>query len=149
MSSAPLPTRLIFLSELKQQPPGAKVRFLGCVTKYSTTSGCVTLQHVFPESLAPPVIAVVDVNLLLSTLKSTDTQVGEWVNVIGYLESSNEDCDARRQQLHGESAQQQGGNEAARRTRVYRVQAVMLWSAGAVRIADYERAKSASSVEKK
>lgn len=84
-------------------------------------------------------IAVVDVNLLLSTLKSTDTQVGEWVNVIGYLESSNEDCDARRQQLHGESAQQQGGNEAARRTRVYRVQAVMLWSAGAVRIADYER----------
>lgn len=101
----------------------------------------MTLQHVFPKSLVPPAAAVVDVNLLLSTLQTTDTQVGEWVNVIGYVESTNGACDARRQQLHGESAQQQGGKEAARRTRgVYRVQAIMLWSAGAVRITDYERA---------
>ena len=84
--------------------------------------------------------ALVDVNLLLSTLKTTNTQVGEWVNVIGYLEVSNEPSAVRQQQRGGESAQQRGGKEAARRTTgVYRVQAVMLWSAGAVRIADYER----------
>lgn len=108
--------------------------------EYSTTTGSVTLQHVFPKSLVPPVTAVVDVNLLLSNLKTTDTQVGEWVNVIGYLENSNEASAARQQQRVGESAQQQGGREAARRTtRACRVQAVMLWSAGALRIAEYEK----------
>lgn len=76
--------------------------------------------------------ALVDVNLLLSTLKATDTQVGEWVNVIGYVEVSDEASAARQQQ--------RGAKDAARRmTGVSRVQAVMLWSAGAVRITDYEK----------
>ena len=79
--------------------------------------------------------ALVDVNLLLSTLKTTDTQVGEWVNVIGYLELSNEASTSRQQQRGVERAQKRGG----KMTRVYGVQAIMLWSAGALRIADYER----------
>lgn len=74
--------------------------------------------------------ALVDVNLLLSTLKTTDTQLGEWVNVIGYLELSNEASTSR---------QQQRGVEGAHKRRVYGVQAIMLWSAGALRIAEYER----------
>lgn len=100
------------------------------VTKYSTATGCVSLHHAHPKSLVPPVTALVDVNLLLSTLKTTDTQLGEWVNVIGYLELSNEASTSR---------QQQRGVEGAHKRRVYGVQAIMLWSAGALRIAEYER----------
>ncbi|MCJ1308670.1 hypothetical protein MMC25_002324 [Agyrium rufum] len=32
------------------------------------------------------VSAIVDINLLLATIKSTDTRSGEWLNVIGYVE---------------------------------------------------------------
>ena len=70
-------------------------------------------------------IAHVDVDLLLSTLKSTDTQMGEWVNVIGYVENPITSHD-RRGKL--------------REKREVKVKAIILWSAGAVRLTEYEHA---------
>ena len=161
MNAGPLPTRLIFLSELEHQPPGSKVRFLGwygflaqpirrvlilslpaySVTKYSTATGSITLQHAYPMSQVPMATALVDVNLLLSTLKTTDTQVGEWVNVVGYVEASNEAPAARLKTMGGESAQRRYGKDAAGNLTIpIRVQAIMLWSAGAIKVVQYERA---------
>ncbi|KAI4121820.1 MAG: hypothetical protein LQ338_006152 [Usnochroma carphineum] len=130
MSTSPLPTRLIFLSDLPSLSEGEKVRFLGCVTAYSTLTGVLTLQHAYPSVPGKSCPAAgVDVNLLHSTLKSTDTQVGEWVNVIGYV-----------QDFEGGSGGNGGGKgKRGRGEKVGRVQAVMLWSADGVKLGEYEK----------
>ena len=64
--------------------------------------------------------ALVDVNLLLSTLKSDETQIGAWVNVLGYVERKKHDSSS-----HGEAA--------------VRVQALLLWSSGPFNLEGYER----------
>lgn len=93
-------------------------------------TGVLALRHAYPPPPQPGVVALVDVTLLLSTLTLTDTQVGEWVNVIGYVAA-------------GENSRAGNGREAQGRDedgRVFvRMQAVMLWSAGSVRIGEYER----------
>ena len=57
-------------------------------------------------------------------MKATDTQVGEWVNVIGYV---GKDDKALKRRKRGEAS-------------TVRVQAVMLWSAGSVKLGEYEEA---------
>ena len=132
MSSAPLPTRLVFLNDLSTLAPGEKVRFLGCVTEYNISTGTLTLQHAYPSSSGNGCFtANVDVNLLLSTLKSTDTQVGEWVNVMGYVQAPQEKGKSR------DGNGLRGGNVGGKSVKV---QAVMLWSAGAIKLVEYEKA---------
>ena len=63
-----------------------------------------------------------DVNLLVSTLKGPDTQVGAWVNVMGYVQESR------------------GGKGQWTGMGPVKVQAVMLWSAGGVKLGAYENA---------
>ena len=104
------------------------------MTKYSTLTGTLNLQHAYPLPTIPTgpvreVIAAVDVNLLLSNLKTTDTQIGEWVNVIGYVDPSEGE-----RALKGPRRRNMGSSN------VVRVQAVMVWSAGAIKIEEYERA---------
>lgn len=71
-----------------------------------------------------------DVNLLLSTLKTTDTQRGEWVNIVGYVQG-------RATNLRPESrAQKSRPDEVVG----VKVQAIMLWSAGDVTLGEYEKA---------
>lgn len=69
-----------------------------------------------------------DVNLLLSTLKPTDTQVGEWVNVMGYVTSQPVLARPNRKPDSG-----------APRQATVAVQAVLLWSAGSIKLGEYER----------
>lgn len=98
------------------------------VAKYITSNASLLLQHNYPAvpaSSSP--VASVDVNLLLSTLKPTDTHVGEWVNVMGYVTSQSV-CGSRAERP----------SEASKRATVS-VQAIMLWSAGSIKLGDYER----------
>ncbi|KAL9611569.1 MAG: hypothetical protein Q9167_003788 [Letrouitia subvulpina] len=118
MSNGPLPTTLVFISDLQSITPGEKVRFLGCVNGYDASTGTLTVHHAYPPPPHKCAVALVDVNILLSTLKSTDTQTGEWINVIGYVQE-------REVEL---------GNKEVR------VQAIMLWSAGSIKLTDYEEA---------
>ncbi|KAL8673613.1 MAG: hypothetical protein Q9168_001968 [Polycauliona sp. 1 TL-2023] len=135
MSNGPLPTRLLLLSDLPSCSDGGKVRFLGCVSRYEITTGTLCLEHAYPNSSAGKhVTAAVDVNLLLGTLKYTDTQIGEWVNVMGYVQRSEERRDAKKKSLKCEDAK--GGSER----RVVKLQAVMLWSAGGIKVWQYEKA---------
>ncbi|MCJ1450745.1 hypothetical protein MMC28_001079 [Mycoblastus sanguinarius] len=133
MSNGPLPTTLSFLSSLPSLSNGSKVRFLGCVTKYTLSTGTLELQHTYPPPPAINVIALVDVTLLLEGLKREDMQVGEWVNVVGYVEEIIKEGKRKR-------VDERDGDGGTGRVRRVRVKAVMLWSAGGVRIGDYERA---------
>ncbi|KAL8693580.1 MAG: hypothetical protein Q9218_001622 [Villophora microphyllina] len=111
MSNGPLPTRLVSLNELPALDHGEK--------------------HAYPSGQPTVTTAAVDVNLLLSTLKHTDTQVGEWLNVIGYVQAEDGTGKRDRRDM---------GGQVGFRGNVAKVQAVMLWSAGGVRIGEYEKA---------
>ncbi|MCJ1231338.1 hypothetical protein MMC12_008015 [Toensbergia leucococca] len=130
MTSAPLPTRLVFLNDLQSIAPGEKVRFLGCVTNYTTATGTLTLQHAYPPPPHLGTTALVDINLLLENLKATDTQIGEWVNIVGYVERWPEG--SRQGKRHWKPG---GQNNPS-----CMVQAIMLWSATSVRLREYEDA---------
>jgi len=89
---------------------------------YSGASAVLTLEHNFPEKAN--VSALVDVRLVLETLKAEQTRVGEWVNVIGYISSSEpsprkpKEVDRGHEKVH--------------------IQALILWSAGPLNIQKYE-----------
>lgn len=100
------------------------------MAKYTVKTGVLALRHAYPPPPQPGVVALVDVTLLLSTLTVTDTQVGEWVNVVGYV-AAGENSSA------GDGRGARGRDEDGK---VFvRMQAIMLWSAGSVRIGEYER----------
>ncbi|KAH6899915.1 CST complex subunit Ten1 [Thelonectria olida] len=122
MSRGPVPSHLDLLSNLPSRTVGDKVRFLGCVTSYSTESGCLSLGHLYPRGTN--VTVLVDVNLLLESLTSETTRVGEYVNVIGYITS--------KQPSHGLGT---SPSEAAQVS----VQGIMLWSTGPMDIHEYEK----------
>ncbi|KAH7356604.1 CST complex subunit Ten1 [Rhexocercosporidium sp. MPI-PUGE-AT-0058] len=117
--NGPIPTKLCLLSDLGRFSLGSKVRFLGCVTNYSTKTAILTLEHNLPPGNL--LKALVDVNLLITTLNSNETQIGEWVNVMGYITG-------------GEKWKIIGGEKVE-----VGVQALVLWSAGPFDLARYER----------
>lgn len=78
----------------------------------------------YPPSPTICSVALVDVNLLLSTLTATDTQRGEWVNVMGYIEDK----------ILGFKRGDGGPGEVR-----IRIQAILLWSAGSINLGEYEQ----------
>ncbi|KAI1308477.1 CST complex subunit Ten1 [Xylaria venustula] len=126
MSNGPLPSQRCLLSELCKKQVGDKVRFLGCITGYSTRSARVTLKHHCPKG-NDDVEALVDVNLLLGTIKSEQTDAGQWVHVIGYLTFTNQNSSR--------------GNTAP----CVGVQALMLWIAQDLDLVAYEKSMLADA----
>ncbi|EON69532.1 hypothetical protein W97_08792 [Coniosporium apollinis CBS 100218] len=129
MSRVPPASRLVFLSDLNHIEAGEKVRFLGCVEDYIVPSGTLVLKHNYPPT-SSPIMAHVNINHVLESIKSTEMQTGAWLNVIGYVEKSAVDRPTRKLSRKQRASQQ---------NKVH-VQAVMLWSAGAVKVDAYERA---------
>ncbi|KAI9835225.1 MAG: hypothetical protein M1837_003886 [Sclerophora amabilis] len=166
------------------------------VQTYTTSTATLTVQHRMchapPPSTsiststssstpyrtpAPPVLANIDVTLLLSTLAPTDLQVGEWINIIGYVslpptpppppppsppqnqaEKRNSGKGKRHQQREGGTGADDGvvGTSKLRQSQsqsqkqshgttvvTAHVQAIMIWSAGAIDVGEYERALKA------
>ncbi|UNI20608.1 hypothetical protein JDV02_006679 [Purpureocillium takamizusanense] len=122
MSRGPVPSQLCLLSTLPDRSAGDKVRFLGCVTAYSTASASLTLGHLYPESTN--VTACVDVRLVLGALQSEMTRVGEWLNVIGYVTARREDLPEPDCAVGAHSAH---------------VQALAVWPTGPLDVQRYER----------
>ena len=90
------------------------------VTNYSTQTGEITLQNKSPSSLDK--LTNVDVNLLLETLKTSDTRIGEWVNVIGYVTKQ----------------ESKKSNHGTRTVEFTSIQAIVYWSAGSLKVDEYE-----------
>ena len=135
MSNGPLPTVLTFLSSLPSHAPGSKVRFLGCVTAYHIPTKTLTLEHTYyPASLSSKqdAVALVDVGLLLEGLKREDTVVGAWVNIIGYVENVKSPKQQKSVDIRG--------HDGRKDIVEVNVQAIMLWSAGGVKLGEYEKA---------
>ncbi|KAK3327520.1 CST complex subunit Ten1 [Cercophora scortea] len=129
-NNTPVPSQLCLLSALPSRTVRDKVRFLGCVTSYSPTTGVLTLEHrqrTQPRH-TPFVRALVDVNLVLEGLKAEQTSTGGWVNVIGYITSISPLTDGKGPS-HGVLGVE--------------VQALVLWSAGPLEVTRYEASATA------
>jgi hypothetical protein len=99
---------------------------LNSVTNYSTKTALLTLEHNHPSGNS--LKALVDVNLLLNTLKSEETRIGAWVNVIGYIERKKQNVSTTNE---GE----------------LRIQALVLWSSGPFNLDNYERSLDRKTAE--
>lgn len=127
-TNGPLPSTLVDFSQLHRCSEGDKVRFLGCVTGYNTETGEVTLQHKSHDCRDKT--ALVDVNLLLETLNTSLMRIGEWVNIMGYVTKQ-------------ESKISHDGKHVGRFTTI---QSIIYWSAGAIKIEEYEEAVAETQV---
>ncbi|TRX92024.1 hypothetical protein FHL15_007121 [Xylaria flabelliformis] len=114
MSNGPLPSERCLLSLLCNKQIGDKVRFLGCYPKENND-----------------VEALVDVKLLLETLKSEQTDMGQWVHVIGYITS----VDPVSPMTATDSRHPSRSKTTAR----VGVQALLLWIARGLDLGTYEK----------
>jgi hypothetical protein len=80
------------------------------------------LEHRLPDE-THSVVALVDVKLVLESLGSEQTRVGEWVNVLGYVTDASPLAD---------------GKESSYGSPTVHTQAILLWSAGSFDIRKYE-----------
>jgi hypothetical protein len=87
---------------------------------YSTKTAILTLEHNHPPG--NDLKAFVNIGLVLGGIKSHETRIGEWVNVMGYIEP-------RKQ---SRAAQSNGVKSGVS------VQAILLWSAGPLKLDLYE-----------
>ena len=77
--------------------------------------------------------AAVDIGIPLETLKTPNLQLGEWVNVIGYVHAEPKPLRAN------------GASISLQNTKAVPVQAIMVWSAGSLKIDAYEQAAVAKT----
>lgn len=130
------------------------------VTNYSITTGLLTLEHDCPRGTRTK--ACVDVMLLRSTLHSTDTAIGEWVNVMGYVTKCPEHPEIIRQEIKSNmiliNAKSPNPTAFSKKSlkddlfpaKVY-LQAIVLWSAKGIKLQEYEitMAKALADFRKK
>ncbi|KKZ59872.1 hypothetical protein EMCG_05335 [[Emmonsia] crescens] len=136
--AGPLPTTRAFLSEIPRLPTGSKIRFLGCVSSYNISTGHLILEHNYPITSRPIPSISVDVTLVLESLKATDLQVGAWLNVLGYIrERLSPKTLPSADPNSAPSANRNSSPSVAARS-IY-VEAVMIFSTGAIHLGEYER----------
>jgi len=131
-SNAPVASNLVFLYQLNGQPLNKKVRFLCCVVDYNEQKGCLTVEHRYPRSIIGQICtnAVVDVNIVLETMRRPLLQAGSWVNVVGYVQSVS----TVTRRVSSSKVSRQLNVEPC----LPKVQAVLIWDAGAVQLDKYE-----------
>ena len=91
------------------------------VDTYDSDLAMLHLRDRFPATSATSGAANVHVNNLLDVLNVQTTQVGAWVNVVGYVRQNTE-------------------SQPISKSRGSTVDAVLIWSAGAIKLEDYEAA---------
>ena len=91
------------------------------VISYASASASLQLGHAFPKGT--DISVLVDVEMLLPTLNSEATRVGEWVNVIGYVKPRPKASSKSR----------------STEKPMVLVQALMIWPTGPLDVQRYER----------
>ncbi|EKV08246.1 Telomere length regulation/capping, TEN1 [Penicillium digitatum] len=137
--NGPRPSTRVFLSDLSTLQADSKIRFLGCVTHYTITTGHLILEHNFPRSkIAPPSVSV-DINALLEDLIAEELRVGTWLNVVGYVRESEPVLPPSLLSSTPDYANRPNQRLSGVRARPVYIEAIMVFSAGAIAIGEYER----------
>jgi hypothetical protein len=88
------------------------------------------LEHGFQQDKLPTPQAAIDVQLVLESMKAHDLQRGSWLNIIGYL---------RKPEQRQKKAISSNTNNI-QKSEIPIVQAIIVWGAGAIKVANYETA---------
>ncbi|KAF8473486.1 CST complex subunit Ten1 [Kalaharituber pfeilii] len=125
MSLGPNPASLTLLENLAQFPLRSKVRFLGYIEAYHSVSSTLIVMHTTMyqspfSSLSSSLprktkTASVDITIVVEQIPIGELQIGEWVNVLGYITDMQAD----------------GGTVC--------IQGIQIWSAGGIDLGKYER----------
>ncbi|KAF2163733.1 hypothetical protein M409DRAFT_25918 [Zasmidium cellare ATCC 36951] len=128
----PVPTRLVQFDQVQQQEQGTKIRFLGCVQAYQGESATLLLSgtHVISKTAKQ---VHVNVEEILPSVNHELLQVGAWLNIVGYVRKPDSPTDAPLSK---------SGKQRRRSTRLKPtvVDALMMWTAGAIKLDDYSSA---------
>lgn len=120
--------------------PGVLCFGVFSVSKYDIKIGVLTLEHNYSEARPRPSgdsassinVVEVDANVVLDGLTRADVQVGAWLNVFGYVRERAAQEAKRR---HGRPPIR---HNSSRASGIY-IDAVMVLSAGAIHVGEYER----------
>ncbi|KAF8465092.1 CST complex subunit Ten1 [Kalaharituber pfeilii] len=130
MSLGPNPASLTLLENLAQFPLRSKVRFLGCIKVYHSASSTLIVTHTTmykspsssssSSSLSSSLprktkTATVDIAIVVEQIRIGELQIGDWVNVLGYITDMQAD----------------GATVC--------IQGIQIWSAGGIDLGKYER----------
>ncbi|KAF4760542.1 hypothetical protein N7455_002885 [Penicillium solitum] len=137
--NGPRPSTRVFLSDLSSLQADSKIRFLGCVTHYTITTGHLILEHNYPRSKIAPSSVSVDINALLEDLTAEELRVGTWLNVVGYIRESEPALPPSSFSSTPDDANQSSQRPSRVPPRVVYVEAIMVFPAGAIGIGEYER----------
>lgn len=96
---------------------------------YEVTKAHLHVEHPHPQDADDKPSTAVEINHVVATIKSTELQAGSWLNVIGYVRRSRSPKNKRKRMADAFVTSQPQ----------VLVQAVLIWNAGAIKIADYER----------
>ena len=146
-SNGPAPSRHVFISELARLAIGVKVRFLGwyvresfpfddiaktilSVLGYNETTGHLLVEHIYPPD-ASFTNTLVNMTVAQQSTDSTCFEIGTWINVIGSIEVSASGK-RKRKRKPGDSSTNKDYQRVI-------VGAVLVWTAGAIRVAEYEK----------
>ncbi|KAI4844190.1 hypothetical protein E4T44_06338 [Aureobasidium sp. EXF-8845] len=110
-NSSPLPSRLCAISQLPTLSSGDKLK---SVNQYHESTAILSLFHNFPAPQNRHTVQI-DISQILDTFQHQNLQIGAWLNVIGYITPSRSRSRSK-------------------------VQAILVWSAGAVNLQQYETA---------
>jgi hypothetical protein len=100
------------------------------VVNYEVSTGSLLLEYGFPQGVLPTPQASIDVRLVLESINAHDLQRGSWVNIIGYVR--------RPEQRQKRTISSNANN--TQKPEIPIVQAIIVWGAGAIKVADYETA---------
>ncbi|CAK3743723.1 hypothetical protein CB0940_11881 [Lecanosticta acicola] len=122
----PEPMRLVLLEQLPLQSPGTKIRFLGCVHEYQGKNATLVLKESCPASTGTPKV-LVNITNVLESVNHELLQVGAWLNIVGYVTKAAKTVKS-------------SSSKRVRSTRQKPpvVDALMLWSAGAIKLQEYK-----------
>ena len=96
---------------------------------YEVPEAYLHVEHRCPRDANPTASTAVEIMQVLGSVKSTDLQAGSWLNVIGYVHRS----------LPGKHKRRRADELAPMFEPQVVVQAILIWNAGALKIAEYER----------
>ena len=105
------------------------------VLEYDVMKGHLLVEHAYPTDTEPTPKALIDVNIILGTIKGAMLETGSWINVIGYVKG--------RQQTQKVTTGKSLEANLPRMSGEVLVQAVLVWDAGAMQINEYEKTMEA------
>jgi hypothetical protein len=129
----PEPTHLILLDQIHVQPPGRKIRVLGCVHEYKIETATLVLkgEYDFTPNAPQHLIIFAGIHNVLESIKSDLLQVGAWVNIVGYVKPPTH--------VHV-AAPSRKRRKSSKMLSIPTLEVLLIWSAGAIKLTDYQSA---------